>query len=112
AARSDAGLAHGNDVFLIGAGNSAGQAAIFFSNHARSVTLLVRGDSLAASMSHYLIEQIATKANIRVETRSEGIAVHGTEQLEAMEGLERRAGTTSRREPAAFFAPIGAGQSA
>ena len=65
AARSDAGLAQGNDVYLIGAGNSAGQAAIFFSSHARSVTLLVRGESLAASMSQYLIEQIATKANIR-----------------------------------------------
>src|SRR5207237_1986205 len=75
AARSDAGLAQGNEVFLIGAGNSAGQAAIFFSSHARSVTLLVRGESLAASMSEYLIEQIATKANIRVETRSEVVAV-------------------------------------
>lgn len=59
AAPSDAGLAQGNDLFLIGAGNSAGQAAIFFSNHARSVTLVVRGESLAESMSHYLIEQIA-----------------------------------------------------
>ena len=82
AARSDASLAQGNDVYLIGAGNSAGQSAIFFSNHARSVTLLVRGESLAATMSHYLIEQIATKANIRVETRSEVVAVHGAEQLE------------------------------
>ena len=45
------------------------------------MTLLVRGESLAASMSHYLIEQIATKANIRVETRSEVVAVHGDEQL-------------------------------
>ena len=77
AARSDASVAQGNDVYLIGAGNSAGQAAIFFSNHARSVTLLVRGESLAESMSTYLIEQIATKANIRVETRSEVVAVHG-----------------------------------
>ena len=51
AARSDASLAQGNDVYLIGAGNSAGQAAIFFSSHARSVTLLVRGESLAESMS-------------------------------------------------------------
>ena len=94
AARSDAGLAQGNDVYLIGAGNSAGQAAIFFSNHARSVTLLVRGESLAASMSHYLIEQISTKANIQVETRSEVVAVHGDEQLEAIEVIDRRAGTT------------------
>ena len=108
AARSDAGLAQGNDVYLIGAGNSAGQAAIFFSNHARSVTLLVRGESLAASMSHYLIEQIATKANIRVETRSEVVAVHGDEQLEAIEVIDRRAGTTSRRDTRVLFVLIGA----
>src|SRR6478736_6474895 len=108
AARSDAGLAQGNDVYLIGAGNSAGQAAIFFSNHARSVTLLVRGESLAASMSHYLIEQIATKANIRVETRSEVVAVHGHDQLEAIEVIDRRAGTTSRRDAKALFVLIGA----
>ena len=108
AARSDAGLAQGNDVYLIGAGNSAGQAAIFFSSHARSVTLLVRGESLAASMSEYLIEQIATKANIRVETRSEVVAVHGDEQLDAIEVIDRRAGTTSRRDTTALFVLIGA----
>lgn len=108
AARSDAGLAQGNDVYLIGAGNSAGQAAIFFSSHARSVTLLVRGESLAANMSHYLIEQIATKANIRVETRSEVVAVDGDEQLEAIEVIDRSAGTTSRRDTRALFVLIGA----
>jgi thioredoxin reductase (NADPH) len=108
AARSDAGVAQGNDVYLIGAGNSAGQAAIFFSNHARSVTLLVRGESLAESMSQYLIEQIATKANIRVETRSEVVAVHGDEQLEAIEVIDRRTGTTSRRDAKVLFVLIGA----
>jgi thioredoxin reductase (NADPH) len=108
AARSDASLAQGNDVYLIGAGNSAGQSAIFFSNHARSVTLLVRGESLAASMSHYLIEQIATKANIRVETRSEVVEVHGDEQLEAIEVIDRRTGTTSRRDARVLFVLIGA----
>ena len=108
AAPSDAGLAQGNDVYLIGAGNSAGQAAIFFSNHARSVTLLVRGESLAESMSHYLIEQIATKANIRVETRSEVVAVHGDEQLEAIEVIDRRTDTTSRRDARVLFVLIGA----
>ncbi|OAI39485.1 pyridine nucleotide-disulfide oxidoreductase [Actinobacteria bacterium SCGC AG-212-D09] len=108
AARSDAGLAQGNDVFLIGAGNSAGQAAIFLSNHARSVTLLVRGESLAASMSQYLTEQIATKANIRVETRSEVVAVHGDERLEAIDVIGRRTGTTSRRETSTLFVLIGA----
>ena len=108
AAPSDAGLAQGTDVYLIGAGNSAGQAAIFFSNHARAVTLLVRGESLGESMSHYLIEQIATKANIRVETQSEVVAVHGDEQLEAIEVIDRRTGTTSRRDARVVFVLIGA----
>ena len=108
AARSDAGLAQGNDVYLIGAGNSAGQAAIFFSNHARSVTLLMRGESLAESMSHYLIEQIATKANIRVETRSEVVAGHGDDQLEAIEVINRSTGNTSRPDAKVLFVLIGA----
>ena len=108
AARSDASLAQGNDVYLIGAGNSAGQAAVFFSNHARSVTLLVRGDSLSESMSQYLIERIAAKANIRVETRSEVVAVHGDEQLEAIEVMDRATGTTSRRDAKVVFVLIGA----
>ncbi|OBH58898.1 pyridine nucleotide-disulfide oxidoreductase [Mycobacterium colombiense] len=108
AARSDAALAQGNDVYLVGAGNSAGQAAVFLSNHARSVTLLVRGESLAESMSHYLIEQIATKANIRVETRSEVVAAHGDEELEAIEVIDRSAGITSRRDARVLFVLIGA----
>jgi thioredoxin reductase (NADPH) len=108
AARSDAGLAQGKDVYLIGAGNSAGQAAIFFATHARSVTLLVRGESVAESMSHYLIKQIATKANIRIETRSEVVAVHGDEQLEAIDIIDHRTGTTSRRDAAVVFVLIGA----
>ena len=108
AARSDAGLAQGNDVYLIGAGNSAGQAAVFLSNHARSVTLLVRGESLAESMSHYLIEQIATKANIRVETRSAVVAGHGDDQLEAIEVINRSTGNTSRRDAKVLFVLIGA----
>jgi len=108
AAPSDAGLAQGTDVYLVGAGNSAGQAAIFFSKHARSVTLLVRGEALAESMSHYLIEQIARNANIRVETRSEVVAVHGDDQLEAIEVIDRGTGTTSRRDARVLFVLIGA----
>jgi thioredoxin reductase (NADPH) len=108
AAPSDAGLAQGSDVYLVGAGNSAGQAAIFFSNHARSVTLLVRGESLAESMSRYLVEQIANKANIRVETRSEIVGLHGDEQLEAIEVLNQRTGTTTRQDARVVFVLIGA----
>ncbi|BBX03554.1 pyridine nucleotide-disulfide oxidoreductase [Mycolicibacterium moriokaense] len=108
AAPSDAGLAQGNDLYLIGAGNSAGQAAIFFSNHARSVTLIVRGESLSESMSHYLIEQIGAKANIRVETQSEVVTAYGDDQLDSIDVIDRKTGMTSRREAKVLFVLIGA----
>jgi thioredoxin reductase (NADPH) len=108
AARSEAGVTQGEDVFLIGAGNSAGQAAIFFANHARSVTLVVRGASLETSMSQYLIEQIRAKANIRTALRSEVAAVHGGDHLEAIDILDRAAGTTRREPCAGLFVFIGA----
>ncbi len=66
AARSEAASTHGLDIQIIGAGNSAGQAAMFFSSHARSVTVLYRGDTLEKSMSRYLVDQLATRATIRV----------------------------------------------
>jgi len=59
-------------------------------------------------MSHYLIEQIATKANIRVETRSEVVAGHGHDQLEAIEVNNRSTGITSRRDAKVLFVLIGA----
>ena len=65
AARSEAGATHGLDIHLVGAGNSAGQAALNFANHARQVTLVVRGESLDKSMSHYLIEQLQRKIERR-----------------------------------------------
>src|SRR5207247_4735723 len=66
AARSEASNTHGLDVHIVGAGNSAGQAALFFANHARSVTILCRGRALEKSMSRYLIDQLATRSNIGV----------------------------------------------
>jgi thioredoxin reductase (NADPH) len=89
ASRSEAGTTQGQDIHLIGAGNSAGQAAMFFANHARSVTLVVRGDSLEKSMSHYLIEQLRGKPNIEVALRSEIHALHGDKQLTAIDLLHR-----------------------
>ena len=59
-------------VVVIGGANSAGQAAVYFSGYAGRVSMLVRGDSLAKSMSHYLIEQIAALANVEVRTRHAG----------------------------------------
>src|SRR6266571_7514629 len=62
AARSEAANTHGLDIHIIGAGNSAGQAAMFFSSHARSATILYRGETLKKSMSQYLVDQLATRA--------------------------------------------------
>ena len=75
AARSEAPNTHGLDVHIVGAGNSAGQAAMFFSTHARSVTILCRGDCLEKSMSRYLIDQLATRPNIGTLFRTEVAAV-------------------------------------
>jgi len=108
AARSDAGVAHGQDVCIIGAGNSAGQAALFFSRHAKSVTMLVRGASLDASMSRYLIDQIAANDVIHVETRSEVVRLHGEASLEAVDVIDKATGTTMRRSCPVLFVMIGA----
>jgi thioredoxin reductase (NADPH) len=108
AARSDAALAQGQDVCIVGAGNSAGQAAIFFSRHARTVTMLVRGPSLGASMSRYLIDQIGANPGIRVETRSQIAALHGDGVLDGVDVLDSRTGVTTRRDLPVVFVMIGA----
>ncbi|HEV7977338.1 FAD-dependent oxidoreductase [Amycolatopsis sp.] len=72
----------GEDVYIVGGANSAGQAAVFFSRYAKNVTILVRGSSLQASMSHYLIEQLEAIDNVHVRTRTTVIKAHGDEHLE------------------------------
>lgn len=108
AARSDAAIAKGADVCIIGAGNSAGQAAIFFSRHARSVTMLVRGDSLESSMSRYLIDQIGANDGIRVETRSEVVGLHGDDGLDGVDVVDGTSARTTRRKFSVVFVMIGA----
>ncbi len=98
----------GNDVYIIGGGNSAGQAAVNFSNFANSVTILVRGDSLASSMSHYLIEQLKTKANVRVQTNSEIVGAHGDDNLQAITIADRAKSETVTTPAHAAFILIGA----
>jgi thioredoxin reductase (NADPH) len=71
-------------VAIIGGANSAGQAAVYFSTYATSVTMLVRGDSLTKSMSHYLIEQIEALPNVEVRTRSQAVAAEGDGRLRAL----------------------------
>jgi thioredoxin reductase (NADPH) len=108
AARSEASNTQGLDLFLIGAGNSAGQAALFFANHARMVTLLVRGDALEKSMSYYMIEHLRSKSNVVVELQSQVHAVHGDTHLTAIDVLHRPSGAVRRRDCGGLFVFIGA----
>jgi thioredoxin reductase (NADPH) len=109
AARSEASATHGANIYLIGAGNSAGQAALYFASHARTVALVVRGDALDKGMSRYLVEQLCTKSNINVLLRSEVTAVYGDAHLTAIDIRDRRNGeAVSRHECDGLFVFIGA----
>jgi thioredoxin reductase (NADPH) len=108
AARSEAGAANGLDLHLIGAGNSAGQAALYFANHARKVTLVVRGETLEKSMSHYLIEQLRAKSNVAVLLRSQVTAAHGGSHLEAIDIKDGADQSVHRAECGGLFVFIGA----
>ena len=108
AARSEASNTHGLDVHIVGAGNAAGQAALFFSNHARSVTILCRGDTLDKSMSRYLIDQMATRTSIEVRFGAEVTAVHGDASLQAIDVRDATTGKTTTLESGGLFVFIGA----
>ena len=108
ASRSDVSATQGLDVHLIGAGNSAGQAAIFFASHARKVTLLVRGASLEDSMSHYLIEQLKAKSNIAIQLQSEVQAAHGDTHLTEIDIRNKGDNTMNRHPCGGLFVFIGA----
>lgn len=84
AAQTEALECTNEDVYIIGGANSAGQAAMYFSRYAHKVTMLVRGESLTASMSQYLIEQIAARDNIEVKCFCSVMEVKGENSLEAL----------------------------
>src|SRR5262249_14574380 len=108
AARSDASSAHGLDVHIVGAGNSAGQAALHFSTHARTVTILCRSEGLAKSMSRHLIDQADTRPNIGVLTHSEVCCAYGDASLEELEIVDRSTGETARVGSGGLYIFIGA----
>lgn len=108
AARSEGPHVHGLDIHIVGAGNSAGQAALFFSEHARSVTILYRGESLAKSMSQYLVAQIDARPNIETRLRTEVVAAHGEDSLEAIDVSTGDDGEPVRLESGGLFIFIGA----
>ncbi len=107
AALSEGESVRGQSVYIVGGANSAGQAAVYFSGHAASVTMLVRGPSLAASMSQYLIDQIAGTENIRVQTGCQVVEAVGTERLERLV-LQQADGTQETVDAQARFIFIGA----
>lgn len=108
ATRTEASGIRGCDVFLVGGGNSAGQAAMFFSNYARRVSIIVRGDGLARTMSHYLIEQVRTKENIAIEPFTTVERAGGKTHLETIVTCDARTGERRERAAAALFVFIGA----
>ena len=108
AAITEALACRGKDVFIVGAGNSAGQAAMYLSKYADSVTLLVRGKSLTKSMSHYLVEQIKSHEKIMVLTHSTVAEVEGEGRLEEITIATTATGETCTVPAFALFIFIGA----
>jgi thioredoxin reductase (NADPH) len=107
AAGSELRAMAGRDVFVVGGGNSAGQAALYLARNARRVTLLVRGDDLARSMSDYLIREIGATANLTVRLQTEVTDGHGTDRLQALTLHDRRDGRIEQVPAAALFVLIG-----
>lgn len=107
AATAEAPAFVGRDVFVVGGGNSAGQAALHLAKYAGTVTMIVRSDALA--MSDYLIKQIARTVNIHIRLDTEIVGVEGTRGLEAIEVTNTATRATERLSGSAVFVLIGAG---
>ena len=108
AAMTEAATYRAQDVCVVGAGNSAGQGALFFSRYARKLTLLVRGESLQKSMSRYLIDRLTTTASIEVLTNVEVTGVEGTDRLERVLLRDAKTGEKRTLDAAAMFIFVGA----
>ena len=107
-ALTEAESCRGHHVYIVGGANSAGQAAVYLARHAKSVTILVRGPSLAASMSYYLIQQIEHESNITVRTGTVVDAAHGSGHLEQLTLRDVASGQTELVEAQWMFVFIGA----
>jgi thioredoxin reductase (NADPH) len=105
---SESSALQGQHVFIAGAANSAGQAAINLARHARQVTVVARGDSLALHMSHYLIDEIAATANIDVRTNTEVTGAEGDATLETLILTHNKTGVSETVAASALIVLIGA----
>jgi thioredoxin reductase (NADPH) len=108
AAMTEASACSNEEVHIVGAGNSAGQAAMHLARYARSVTLVVRGDSLAKSMSRYLVDQIGETPNIHVRLHSELVEAHGDTRVEAVSIIDRSSDRVEKVPSSGLFVFIGA----
>ena len=108
ASANDAVQCRGDDVYIVGAANSAGQAALNLARYAHRVVLLVRGPGLDATMSRYLIERITSTPNIEVRRRTEVRACRGDGHLEALTLVDRDSGTSEEVPTTWLFVFIGA----
>ncbi|MCF6746634.1 response regulator [Blastococcus sp. KM273128] len=106
-AMTEAAACAGTDVFIVGGANSAGQAAVFFARYASSVHLLVRGPALEASMSHYLVEQLAAIGNVHVHTCTTVAEAHGDGHLEQVTLQDARTGERTTHDAGHLFVFIG-----
>jgi thioredoxin reductase (NADPH) len=107
-ALTEAAACEGQDVYIVGGANSAGQAAVFLARRAKSVTILVRGTSLETSMSYYLIRQIGDIPNISVRTCIEVVEACGEDHLERLTLRDATGGSTETAESQLLFLFIGA----
>jgi thioredoxin reductase (NADPH) len=104
----DAERCRGEDVIVIGGGNSAGQAAAYLAQRARSVRVVVRGPTLKSTMSQYLLDRIKRSPRIEVMTETEVVAVNGSATVESVTLVDRRDGSTREVPTTALFVMIGA----
>lgn len=98
----------GEDVYIIGGANSAGQGAMYFSRYAKTVTLLIRGATIEAGMSQYLVDQIRATPNIKVMTCTHVVGVHGDDHLEAITYENTATGERATVPTQSLFIFIGA----
>ena len=98
----------GEDVYVVGGANAAGQAAVFLARHARQVTMLVRADGLERSMSHYLIRQIRDIPNVEVRPNTSLVGASGTDHLERLRLCDTSDGTVEEVKAGYLFVFIGA----
>jgi len=108
AAMTEAPHVKGQTVCIVGGGNSAGQAAMYFKDYADKILMILRGGSLGAKMSHYLVNRIESADNIEVRLNTEIGACQGSERLEALELLDKQTGDTELLPTCYLFCFLGA----